>query len=132
MPHLRLHWLIYILILAILAHKVGVLSLCHCLSVQWKGMAFQNGDFVQKVADPAMRGHVFMMDGEMVAVTVGDIQVTALATDWEEVPNDALEVIWKLEVFLSQRVSQRKKQLLFFFLCPTMYEKNREKEIQSG
>ena len=81
-------------------------------------MAFENSDFVQKVADPAMRGHVFLMDGEMVAVTVGDIQVTSLVTDWEEVPDDALEVIWKLEVFLSQRVSQRKKTATVFFSLP--------------
>ena len=76
-------------------------------------MAFESGDFVRRMDDVTVRGHVFLMDGEMVAVTVGDIQLTSLATEWEEVPDVDLEVMGSLYLSHGRSATNKKHKMLF-------------------
>ena len=55
-------------------------------------MALEVGDFVQKVTDSTVRGHVHQMDDGMMAVEVDGNLICGHQIDWEEVPSDAMEV----------------------------------------
>ena len=57
-------------------------------------MALEVGDFVQKVTDPNVRGHVHQMDNDgMMAVEVDGDLICGSQIDWEEVPSDSMEVM---------------------------------------
>ena len=56
-------------------------------------MALEVGDFVQKVTDSNVRGHVHQMDNDgLMAVEVDGNLICGHQIDWEEVPSDAMEV----------------------------------------
>ena len=55
-------------------------------------MALEVGDFVQKVTDSNVRGHVHQMDDGMMAVEVDGELICGHQIDWEEVPSESMEV----------------------------------------
>ena len=56
-------------------------------------MALEVGDFVQKVTDSNVRGHVHQMDNNgLMAVEVDGELICGHQFDWEEVPSDSMEV----------------------------------------
>ncbi len=56
-------------------------------------MALEVGDFVQKVTDSNVRGHVHQMDNDgLMAVEVDGNLICGHQIDWEEVPSESMEV----------------------------------------
>ena len=66
-----------------------------------EAMSLQVGDFVRRVDASNVRGHISNIDGDMIAVTVGDVTESYLAEDWEEVQDGDSEVMASL--YLSMR-----------------------------
>ena len=59
-----------------------------------RAMALEVGDFVQKVTDSNVRGHVHQMDNDgLMAVEVDGELICGHQIDWEEVPSDSMEVM---------------------------------------